>query len=94
MRKISVSPWCDTARTVEQIGGDYVVSRKPSPAVLAEDRWNADRARRDIREFLNQARGRCHVELIMKDISPVRYQPQRLWQWAAIAPEEAERCAE
>ena len=94
LRKISVSPWCDTARTVAQIGGDYVVSRKPSPAVLAEDRWNADRARRDIREFLDQARGRCHVELIMKDISTVRYQPQRLWEWAAIASEEAERFAE
>ena len=25
----------------------------------------------------------------MKDISTVRYQPQRLWQWAAIASEVA-----
>ena len=70
-----------------------MVSRKPSPAVLAEDRWNPDRARRDIRDFLEKARGRCHVELIMKDISTVRYEPQRLWQWAAIASEEAERFA-
>jgi hypothetical protein len=29
-----------------------------------------------------------------KDISTVRYQPQRLWEWAQIAMEEAERCAE
>ena len=30
----------------------------------------------------------------MKDISTVRYQPQRLWQWAAIGGEEAEAFAE
>jgi hypothetical protein len=26
----------------------------------------------------------------MKDISTVRYQPQRLWEWAAMASEVAE----
>ena len=31
----------------------------------------------------------CYVELIMKDISTVRYRPQRLWEWAAIASEAA-----
>ena len=29
----------------------------------------------------------------MKDISTVRYQPQRLWEWAAIAREVAEEFA-
>jgi hypothetical protein len=29
----------------------------------------------------------------MKDISTVRYQPQRLWEWSKIAMEEAERFA-
>jgi hypothetical protein len=93
LRKISVSPWCDTRRAVEQIGADYVVSRKPSPAILAEDRWHPERARAELREFLEQAGERCHVELIMKDISTVRYQPQRLWEWAAIATETAEAFA-
>lgn len=88
LRKISVSPWCNTDRVVEKIGGDYVVSRKPTPAILAEDQWHPERARQDLRAFLEKA-GRCHVELIMKDISTVRYQPQRLWQWAEIAMEVA-----
>ena len=90
LRKISTSPWCDTQRIVEQIGADYVISRKPSPAILAESDWQPDRARKDLVEFLEQADG-CHVELIMKDISTVRYQPQRLWQWAEIATEVAEQ---
>ena len=47
------------------------MSRKPNPAVFAEDQWNPERARQEIRDFLEQARG-CHVELIMKDISTVR----------------------
>jgi hypothetical protein len=89
LRKISVSPWCNTQRVVDAIGTDYVVSRKPSPAIFAEDQWHPDRARQALVEFLDQARG-CHVELIMKDISTVRYQPQRLWEWAAMASELAE----
>jgi hypothetical protein len=39
--------------------------------------------------FLEQARGGCHVELIMKDISTVRGHPERLWDWARIAMEVA-----
>ena len=93
LRKISVSPWCNTQRAIEQIGGDYVISRKPSPAILAEDDWHPERARQDLRDFLEEAGGRCHVELIMKDISTVRYRPQRLWEWAAIASEVAEEFA-
>ena len=34
-------------------------------------------------------RGGCHVELIMKDISTVRYDHRRLWEWSEIANEFA-----
>ncbi len=93
LRKISVTPWCDTRRAVAEIADDYVISRKPNPAILAEDAWDPARARQQLREFLEATEGQCHVELIMKDISTVRYQPQRLWEWAAMAVEEAERFA-
>jgi len=93
LRKVSVTPWCKTERAVEKIGQSYVLSRKPNPAILAEDEWHPERARKDLRDFLERARG-CHVELIMKDISTVRRQPQRLWEWATIAMEEAERFAQ
>jgi hypothetical protein len=84
LRKISASPWCRTARLIAKVGTDYVLSRKPNPAVFAADTWDAARARQDLREFLDEARG-CHVELIMKDISTVRYDPRRLWEWAELA---------
>jgi len=92
LRKISVSPWCKTPRVVDQIGRDYVMSRKPNPAVLAGDQWHPEQARQDLCAFLAAARG-CHVELIMKDISTVRYQPHRLWEWARIAGEVAQEHA-
>ncbi len=93
LRKISVSPWCKPERAVAEIGRDYVISHKPSPAILAESAWDPERARKSIRAFLEKTEGNCHVELIMKDISTVRYQPKRLWEWSAIAMEEAERWA-
>ena len=92
LRKLSVSPWCNTDRIVQQVGRDYVMSRKPSPAIVAEDTWQPQRARKELRDFLDKARG-CHVEVILKDISTVRRDPRRLWQWAQIASEVAEEYA-
>jgi len=90
LRKISASPWCDSRQIVEKVGGDFVLSRKPSPAIFAEDGWSPARARAELVEFLELARGGCHVELIMKDISTVRGHPERLWEWARIAMEVVE----
>ena len=90
LRKISVSPWVDTERAVRLIGSDYVFSRKPNPAILARDHWQPALARQELREFLDRARG-LSVEIILKDISTVRYDPRRLWEWAQIAMEEVER---
>jgi hypothetical protein len=93
LRKVSVSPWCNSERAVAAYGATCVLSRKPSPAILAEDQWHSERARADIVKFMEATGGACHVELIMKDISTVRYRPQRLWEWARIASEVAEQYA-
>jgi len=90
LRKVSASPWCNAEKIISGLGNKYVLSHKPSPAILAEDNWHPERARQAIREFLSKAEGKCHIELIMKDISTVRYKPQRLWEWEKIAMEEAE----
>ncbi len=88
LRKVSVSPWCDFARLYEAFGNTLVYSVKLSPAILAEDPWQPDRARQAIRKMLNIGQGQAPIEFIMKDISTVRYQPQRLWEWADIVQEE------
>ncbi len=90
LRKISMSPWINIERAIKNMGDRYVFSYKPSPAIFAEEVWNPGKARRMLVVFLEQARGSV-VEVIMKDISTVRYQPRRLWEWAHIAAEETAR---
>jgi len=91
LRKISISPWCNLDRAIAEVGSDYVISRKPNPAILAETEWDPARARADIREILDKAQGKCHIEFIMKDISTVGYQPERLWEWSRIAMDEVQK---
>ena len=90
LRKISVSPWNDFDRVIGEIGGDYVFSFKPSPAIFVEETWSPEKARAYLKRVLDKARGACHVEIIMKDISTVRYRPRNLWDWARIAMEVAQ----
>lgn len=90
LRKISVSPWNDSKKIIDGIGSDYVMSRKPNPAIVAWDTFNPQQAEKEIREFMDLTDKSQHVELIFKDISTVRKEPQRLWQWAEIASRVAE----
>lgn len=86
LRKISMSPWVDVEKGAEQIGRDFVFSRKPSPALLAGPSWEPDVVEDDLRNVTRRcARRGCPVELILKDISTVAYKPQHLWEWADIA---------
>ena len=86
VRKVSMSPWVDQARGAREIGRDFVYSRKPSPALLAYDSFDTNLVRQDL-ELTRKVclENNCPLELILKDISTVRYEPQRLFQWAEVA---------
>jgi hypothetical protein len=90
LRKISVSPWCDTGKITAQVGGDYVMSRKPNPAIFAAGSYDEEEAERQLTEFM-EAAGDGHVEIIMKDISTVKYHPENLWRWEKTAMKVAEK---
>ena len=90
LRKISVSPWNDSKKIIDAIGSDYVMSRKPNPAVVAMDTFSPELAEKEIREFMDLTDDSMHVELIFKDISTVRHDPRRLWDWEKIAMRTAE----
>ncbi|MGB9596602.1 MAG: hypothetical protein ACPL7B_10015, partial [Candidatus Poribacteria bacterium] len=86
VRKISMSPWVDIERGAERIGSDFVFSRKPTPAFLAWDIWKPEEVEKDLQDTKEMCkRYNCPLEFILKDISTVNYQPQRLWEWADIA---------
>lgn len=86
VRKVSMSPWVNEERGAAEIGRDFVYSRKPNPAFLAEDSFDLERVRKDLlaTRQVCEAYG-CPLEIILKDISTVRYQPERLFQWARVA---------
>jgi hypothetical protein len=90
LRKISISPWADLDQAVANFGSDYVLSVKINPFAFADSSWNLDAQRLVLEGILEKTRG-CQVEIIMKDVSTVNHQPERLWQWAAMAREVVAR---
>ena len=86
VRKISMSPWANEERGAAAIGGDFVYSRKPSPAFLAPDNFHPDQVRADLLATRRVCdKHGCPLEFILKDISTVHYEPERLTEWARIA---------
>lgn len=89
VKKISCSPWSNRNNFAANIGPDLIMSNKPSPAFVATDIMDGDAIRRDIRETIDAARqNQVNLEFILKDISTIRNQPERLDMWAKIAMEE------
>ncbi|HYA44392.1 MAG TPA: hypothetical protein VED59_02215 [Acidimicrobiales bacterium] len=88
LRKVSMNYAVNVDEAVANVGSRWVFSYKPNPAVFAEDRWDVGKARDELETVLAKAKVHgCVIEVIMKDISTVRYQPQRLWEWARMAAE-------
>ena len=88
VRKVSMSPWANEERGAAEIGREYVFSRKPSPALLAYDAFDPERVREDLVATRKVCeRNNCPLEFILKDISTVRYEPERLFEWARVAME-------
>jgi hypothetical protein len=91
VRKISMSPWVDEERGAAEIGRDFAYSRKPNPAFLAFETFDADHVRNDLLATRHACdKHGCPLEYILKDISTVRYEPQRLTQWGEAAMQVAE----
>jgi hypothetical protein len=90
VRKVSMSPWANQERGAEEIGASYVFSRKPNPALLADSVFDPELVRKDLlatREICEH--NGCPLEFILKDVSTIRREPERLFQWARIAMEAA-----
>lgn len=90
LRRLSVSAWADKHLMADQLGTDYIYSRKPNPAILAQPDVNLDELRKAIREDLSAARN-CRVEYIMKDNHTLGNNPRNVIDWVRIAREEVGR---
>lgn len=92
VRKISCSPWSNKEHFAEMLPDYCVMSAKPTPALLAPNNFDEDAIRKDLRETIDAARRyNRNLEFLLKDITTIQYQPERLWRWAEIAMEEVQR---
>jgi hypothetical protein len=90
LRKVSMSPWVNKEIGAGKIHGDFVFSNKPNPAYVAVTSFDGDVIRKDLTETREICRrNNCPLEFILKDISTVHNEPERLKKWADIAMEVA-----
>lgn len=86
LRRIAVSPMANVARCAEQIGQDYVLSYRPSPTDMVGYGFNPQRIREMLKRDL-AACGECHVDITLKDVETVQYDPERIRRWVEITRE-------
>jgi len=91
VRKLSCSPWSIREVFAQRMPKHCVMSNKPNPAMVSVG-FDEGTIRTDLRRTIAAAKaGGVGLEFILKDISTVQYQPQRLWDWSRIALEEVSR---
>jgi len=83
LRRIAVSPFSDVKRCAEQIGRDYVLSYRPSPADMVGYGFDQARIRSILRRDLEACRD-CHVDITLKDVETVQRDPARVRKWVAL----------
>ena len=83
LRRISMSTWINVGEAAEAVGGDYVFSYKPNPAMVAVGPAERNHFCNTLKAVLDTTRG-CVVELILKDIHTVQNVPRRLDEWAEV----------
>ncbi|MDP7396710.1 MAG: hypothetical protein QGF67_12145 [Lentisphaeria bacterium] len=86
LRSIAVAPAADLAACAGQIGTDYVLSWRPSPAEMVCCDWDEDFVRAAIRQGLNVCAGNV-AHVLLKDIETVQDDPTRLARWVRIVKE-------
>lgn len=88
LRKISISPWADINIASEAIGRDYVASVKPNPASVAINTLDTDTVKNELKNIASVCqKNSTPFELILKDISTVKGNPQNLINWEKTAME-------
>ena len=86
LRRIAVSPFADVVKCAEQIGRDYVVSYRPSPADMVSYGFDRDRIRSILTTDLETCKD-CHVDITLKDVETVEKDPERVKKWVTLTRE-------
>lgn len=90
LRKISMSPWANLDIARECIDKRYVMSIKPTPASVAMQPFDENVIRAEINSQLDKTKENP-AEFILKDISTVKSEPERLDVWDRVVREEIDK---
>lgn len=92
IKKISCSPWSNKENFAANLKKEIIMSNKPSPSFLAAPAWDVEAVKNDLRETCEIAGNHdVKVEFLLKDVSTVDGQPQRLVEWAEAAMRVVEK---
>ena len=92
LRKVTVSPWSNAEKMAERIGPRYIYSRKVMPADIAGAQIDESGLRQGLRAtFDATSRNNCRVEVLMRDVLTLSWNPDNIIRWVQIAREESER---
>ena len=83
LERVSISPWTDEEFMAQELGRDYVYSRKLNPTLVSTEIFDEDAIRDDARRTLTVAKD-CRVEIVMKDVHTLNNEPDRLARWVQI----------
>jgi hypothetical protein len=83
LRRIAVSPFADAPRCAEQIGSDYVISYRPSPADMVSYGFDEDRIRKILTRDLSGCKN-GHVDITLKDVQTVQGDSDRVRKWVEL----------
>ena len=85
LRRIAVTPAADVARCAEQIGPDYVMSYRPSPADMVSYGLDDDGVGAILKREMEACRDHgCHYDITLKDVETVEADPDRVRNWVQI----------
>ena len=91
LRKIGCSPWASVDRCAEQIGGNFVLSRKPNPANVAIH-TDPEVIKQEIEATVKACiKHGCPYDYVLKDISTVSNKPSNLIVWSETVSEVLDR---
>jgi hypothetical protein len=83
LRRIAVSPFADVAQCAQQIGRDYVISYRPSPADMVSYGFDPVRIRSILKRDLTFCKNGI-VDITLKDVETVQSDPNRIRRWVAL----------
>jgi hypothetical protein len=86
LRRIAVSPFADVKSCAEQIGNDYVISYRPSPADMVSYGFDESRIRNILKRDLEYLKG-TYFDITLKDVETVQSAPDRIRRWVALTRE-------